>query len=110
MSMHDSHYEIVLRDLTEVELAHTGHMPQPYRARIRAANVELTWGTETYVDRDGARGAIGQNASMHSPVHKASVYSDHVDVWLDDEELGAKHSIPIVDVDERAAKPLHVEG
>lgn len=107
MTMHDAHFEIVHRNPTEDELADPAHAPQPFLARVRAANVQLTWGTETYVSRDGARGGIGQLASMFSPVRKSSVYADHVDVWLDDDEFGVKHSVPIVEIDLRVEGELH---
>jgi hypothetical protein len=106
MSLRDAHIEIVrAADVTDARRGHgrATAPDQPWHARVRAKNIELTWSTETYVDKDGARGGIGQLAGMFSPVYRATVYADHVDVWLDDNELGAKHSIPIVEVDLRYA-------
>lgn len=86
---------------------------QPWHCALIAGNNEKTWWTETYGDRDSAEGAVMWLGRFFSPVNMASYYVHHhthgqaspyagnLDVWLDDQELGAKYAIPVEYVDQR---------
>lgn len=88
------HFEIVRTDAE-----------QPFHARLQARNGELTWSTENYTDLESANAAIGYLASLFSPTAKATVYADHVQVWLDQAELGQKLAVQILHLDERTPAP-----
>lgn len=80
----------------------------PFHCALIAGNHEITWWTEDYVDRDGARDAIAWLGRLFSPVDRATVYlpierhtDGYLEVWLDDQELGEKLHVPVRYVDER---------
>ena len=100
MTAHEPHIEIVRTD-----------SEQPWHARIRAANGEVTWHTENYASLRGARDALVLLGRTFSPVGLARIASDEIgnrflDVWFDSDELelGATFAIPVRYVDERVAE------
>ena len=97
MTAHEPHIEIVRTD-----------SEQPWHARIRAANGEVTWWTEQYVRSVDALEAIELLGRTFSPVGLARIsrfeQAEWLDVWFDSDELGAKVAIPVRYVDERGAE------
>lgn len=100
-----AHFEIVRGDNRE----------QPWHARIQSLNGEITWTTETYVEKESAERACGALASMFSPTERATTYNhqhgvDHIEVWLDAEELGARTRLDVQYVDERTPSKTDFYG
>jgi uncharacterized protein YegP (UPF0339 family) len=49
--------------VARIEIVRTD-APQPWHARIRAANGQITWATENYTRRESADAAVGRLAEM----------------------------------------------
>lgn len=68
---------------------------EPWHNRLKGDNHEITWNSESFSERSSARMSILQLGRMFSPVDKATVNDHELWVWLDDDELGVKLTIPI---------------
>lgn len=89
---------------SHIRVTHTPRLEkdgQPWHCALIAGNQEKTWFTETYADRDGAKDAIAWLGRFFSPEHRATIYwpadgeDGYLEIWLDNNELGWKVTLPI---------------